>query len=56
MTPVLTNGHDPEALRTYCREKCGVVLGHGIGDLSGKAFRIAQWATSTRQWSWARWA
>jgi alanine-glyoxylate transaminase/serine-glyoxylate transaminase/serine-pyruvate transaminase len=41
VTPVLTNGYDPEALRTYCEEKCGVVLGHGIGELSGKAFRIA---------------
>ena len=41
VTPVLTNGCDPEALRAYCNEQCGVVLGHGIGDLSGKAFRIA---------------
>ncbi len=41
VTPVLTNNHDPDALRAYCNEKCGVVLGHGIGDLSGKAFRIA---------------
>jgi alanine-glyoxylate transaminase/serine-glyoxylate transaminase/serine-pyruvate transaminase len=41
VTPVLTDGHDPDALRTYCNEKCGVVLGHGIGELSGKAFRIA---------------
>ena len=41
VTPVLTNGHDPDALRTYCEEQCGVVLGHGIGELSGKAFRIA---------------
>jgi alanine-glyoxylate transaminase/serine-glyoxylate transaminase/serine-pyruvate transaminase len=41
VTPVLTNGCDPDALRAYCNEKCGVVLGHGIGDLSGKAFRIA---------------
>ena len=38
---MLTNGRDPEALRAYCNEKCGVVLGHGIGELSGKAFRIA---------------
>ena len=38
---MLTNGHDPDALRAYCNEKCGVVLGHGIGELSGKAFRIA---------------
>ena len=25
----------------YCREKCGVVLGRGIGELQGRAFRIA---------------
>jgi alanine-glyoxylate transaminase / serine-glyoxylate transaminase / serine-pyruvate transaminase len=41
VTPVLTDGHDPDALRAYCNEKCGVVLGHGIGELSGKAFRVA---------------
>jgi alanine-glyoxylate transaminase/serine-glyoxylate transaminase/serine-pyruvate transaminase len=41
VTPVLTNAHDPEALRSYCEEQCGVILGHGIGELSGKAFRIA---------------
>ena len=41
VTPVLTDGYDPEALRAYCNDQCGVVLGHGIGDLSGKAFRIA---------------
>jgi alanine-glyoxylate transaminase / serine-glyoxylate transaminase / serine-pyruvate transaminase len=41
VTPVLTDGRNPEALRAYCREQCGVVLGQGIGDLSGKAFRIA---------------
>jgi alanine-glyoxylate transaminase / serine-glyoxylate transaminase / serine-pyruvate transaminase len=41
VTPVLTNNHDPDALRAYCNEKCGVILGHGIGELSGKAFRIA---------------
>jgi alanine-glyoxylate transaminase / serine-glyoxylate transaminase / serine-pyruvate transaminase len=41
VTPVLTNGRDPDALRAYCDEKCGVILGHGIGELSGKAFRIA---------------
>jgi alanine-glyoxylate transaminase/serine-glyoxylate transaminase/serine-pyruvate transaminase len=38
---VLTNGFDPDALRTWCQENCGVVLGHGIGELSGKAFRVA---------------
>jgi alanine-glyoxylate transaminase/serine-glyoxylate transaminase/serine-pyruvate transaminase len=41
VTPVLTDGHDPDALRAYCDEQCGVILGHGIGELSGKAFRIA---------------
>ena len=38
---MLTNGHDPEALRAYCNKQCGVILGHGIGELSGKAFRVA---------------
>jgi alanine-glyoxylate transaminase/serine-glyoxylate transaminase/serine-pyruvate transaminase len=37
----MNNGHDPAALQRYCNTKCGVVLGTGIGDLSGKAFRIA---------------
>ena len=41
ITAVLMNGYDPETLRAYCNEKCGVVLGHGIGELSGKAIRIA---------------
>jgi alanine-glyoxylate transaminase/serine-glyoxylate transaminase/serine-pyruvate transaminase len=41
VTTVLTQGRDPRALLDYCREKCGVVLGVGIGDLSGKGFRIA---------------
>lgn len=42
VTPVLVGGgHDSEALRAYCNQKCGVILGHGIGDLSGKAFRVA---------------
>jgi alanine-glyoxylate transaminase / serine-glyoxylate transaminase / serine-pyruvate transaminase len=41
VTAVLTEGCDPEAIRGYCNRHCGVVLGHGIGDLSGKAFRIA---------------
>jgi alanine-glyoxylate transaminase/serine-glyoxylate transaminase/serine-pyruvate transaminase len=42
VTLALTHGHSPDdALRAYCDEKCGVVLGHGIGELSGKAFRIA---------------
>ena len=41
VTCVLLNGRDPETLRAYCNEKCGVILGHGIGELTGKAFRIA---------------
>jgi alanine-glyoxylate transaminase/serine-glyoxylate transaminase/serine-pyruvate transaminase len=40
-TVVMSNGHDPLALHRYCKEKCGVVLGVGIGELSGQAFRIA---------------
>jgi alanine-glyoxylate transaminase/serine-glyoxylate transaminase/serine-pyruvate transaminase len=40
-TVVMANGHDPVALQRYCKEKCGVVLGIGIGDLAGQAFRIA---------------
>src|SRR4051812_10124327 len=42
VTTVLTsNGYDPVALNEYCKRKCGVVLGIGIGDLAGQAFRIA---------------
>lgn len=41
VTTVLMNGTDPANLLRYCKEKCGVILGLGIGDLSGKAFRIA---------------
>jgi len=41
VTTVLMNGHDPAALRHYCKDKCGVVLGLGIGDLADQAFRIA---------------
>jgi alanine-glyoxylate transaminase / serine-glyoxylate transaminase / serine-pyruvate transaminase len=41
VTAVLLNSHDPQRLRAYCDKNCGVILGHGIGDLTGKAFRIA---------------
>jgi alanine-glyoxylate transaminase/serine-glyoxylate transaminase/serine-pyruvate transaminase len=41
ITCVLMQGHDPQPLLDYAREKCGVVLGVGLGDLDGKAFRIA---------------
>jgi alanine-glyoxylate transaminase/serine-glyoxylate transaminase/serine-pyruvate transaminase len=32
---------NPAPLLAYCKNNCGVILGVGIGDLSGKAFRIA---------------
>jgi alanine-glyoxylate transaminase/serine-glyoxylate transaminase/serine-pyruvate transaminase len=41
VTCVLTPGFDPRPLLDYCRDKCGVVLGIGLGALDGKAFRIA---------------
>jgi alanine-glyoxylate transaminase/serine-glyoxylate transaminase/serine-pyruvate transaminase len=41
VTCVLMQGQDPRALLDYCRFKCGVIPGQGIGDLSGRAFRIA---------------
>ena len=37
----MADGRDPQPIRDYCHNKCGVVLGHGIGALQGKAFRIA---------------
>jgi alanine-glyoxylate transaminase/serine-glyoxylate transaminase/serine-pyruvate transaminase len=40
-TVVMNDGYEPAKLQRYCKEKCGVVLGTGIGDLSGQAFRIA---------------
>jgi alanine-glyoxylate transaminase/serine-glyoxylate transaminase/serine-pyruvate transaminase len=40
-TVTMSNSHQPVALQRYCKEKCGVVLGTGIGDLQGAAFRIA---------------
>jgi len=42
VTTILVNeGHDAGDLIAYCENKCGVVLGIGICDLVGKAFRIA---------------
>lgn len=40
-TALMTEGRDPGALLDYCNRQCGVVLGVGIGDLHGRAFRIA---------------
>jgi alanine-glyoxylate transaminase/serine-glyoxylate transaminase/serine-pyruvate transaminase len=42
VTTVLVHGQpDAAALKEFCRVNCGVVLGSGIGALSGRAFRIA---------------
>jgi alanine-glyoxylate transaminase/serine-glyoxylate transaminase/serine-pyruvate transaminase len=41
VTNVLVQGRDPQQILNYAREKCGVVLGVGLGELAGKAFRIA---------------
>lgn len=41
VTTILTPGFDPEHLRDFARENLGVILGSGIGELAGKAFRIA---------------
>ncbi len=40
-TILMADGRDPKPLLDYCRRSCGVVLGIGIGELIGKAFRIA---------------
>jgi alanine-glyoxylate transaminase/serine-glyoxylate transaminase/serine-pyruvate transaminase len=40
-TILMANGRDPSPLRDYCNAKCGVILGAGIGELAGRAFRIA---------------
>ena len=40
-TLLMAEGHDPAPLNAFCKERLGVVLGIGIGDLSSRAFRIA---------------
>jgi alanine-glyoxylate transaminase/serine-glyoxylate transaminase/serine-pyruvate transaminase len=40
-TVLMADGRDPKPLLDYCNRKCGVVVGSGIGALSGKAIRIA---------------
>jgi alanine-glyoxylate transaminase / serine-glyoxylate transaminase / serine-pyruvate transaminase len=40
-TVLLAEGQDPNPLLEFCAQRCGVVLGVGIGPLSGKALRIA---------------
>ena len=41
ITCILTQDRDPQPLLDYCRDKCRVVLGIGLGDLTGMGFRIA---------------
>jgi alanine-glyoxylate transaminase/serine-glyoxylate transaminase/serine-pyruvate transaminase len=41
ITCIVMQGRDPKPLLAYCRDKCGVILGIGLGDLGDKAFRIA---------------
>jgi alanine-glyoxylate transaminase / serine-glyoxylate transaminase / serine-pyruvate transaminase len=41
VTTVTMASGDPAAVQRFCKEKCGLVLGTGIGDLQGRAFRIA---------------
>ena len=42
VTTLRFGAHDPQPLLDFCRERCGVVLGIGIGpELSGRAIRIA---------------
>jgi len=41
ITNILVEGRDPRPLLAYTRDKCGVVLGVGLGVLEGRAFRIA---------------
>lgn len=41
VTTVLTPAFDAELLRRFARENFGVILGSGLGELAGKAFRIA---------------
>ncbi len=40
-TVLMAGGVDPAPLVAYLNRKCAVVLGIGIGELDGKAFRIA---------------
>lgn len=40
-TVLIGNGYDPTKLHHYCNDKCAVVLGIGISNLQGRAFRIA---------------
>jgi alanine-glyoxylate transaminase / serine-glyoxylate transaminase / serine-pyruvate transaminase len=41
ITNILMQDHDPQRLLNYCRDKCGVILGVGLGEMAGRSFRIA---------------
>lgn len=41
VTCILAQGIEPAPLLAYCRDKCGVTLGIGLGALDGSGFRIA---------------
>ena len=42
LTTLRFNGCDPRELAAFCRDRCGVVLGYGIGQgMAGRAMRIA---------------
>ena len=43
-------GPRPEPMLDYTREKCGVVLGVGIGSCRARRSASRTWATSTRRW------
>lgn len=40
-TVLVDDANKLAALRQYCNARCGVVLGAGIGEMSGRTFRIA---------------
>jgi alanine-glyoxylate transaminase/serine-glyoxylate transaminase/serine-pyruvate transaminase len=41
VTCILVQGRSPQPLLDYCRDKCGVVLGVGLGEIGDRSFRIA---------------
>lgn len=40
-TVCMRNPEDAVRLTSYCNERCGVILGIGLGQIAGRAFRIA---------------
>jgi alanine-glyoxylate transaminase/serine-glyoxylate transaminase/serine-pyruvate transaminase len=41
VTAIRAGTIDPRVLAGVCRDRCGVILGTGLGDLDGRGFRIA---------------